>query len=72
VKAATANGGNVVEAPYDIPGVGRTARIADPQGAELCPFKSNEDEPTDALPPRGGLVLERAAHQRSEESNRVL
>jgi uncharacterized protein len=40
VKAAKANGGRVVEAPYDIPDVGRMARIADPQGAELCPFKS--------------------------------
>ena len=54
VKAATANGGKVVEAPYDIPTVGRTARIADPQGAELCPFKSLEGDPADALPPRGG------------------
>src|SRR5215471_13070935 len=31
-KAATANGGKVVEPPHEIPGVGRTARIADPQG----------------------------------------
>ena len=54
VKAATANGGKVVEAPYDIPTVGRTARIADPQGAELCPFRSLEGDPADALPPRGG------------------
>ena len=37
VKAAVANGGKVVEAPYDIPGVGRTARIADPQGASCAP-----------------------------------
>jgi uncharacterized protein len=28
VKATTANGGKVVEAPSEIPGVGRTARIA--------------------------------------------
>jgi predicted enzyme related to lactoylglutathione lyase len=55
VKAATANGGKVVEAPYDIPTVGRTARIADPQGAELCPFKSLEGDPADALPPPGGF-----------------
>jgi len=54
VKAATANGGKVVEAPYDIPTVGRSARIADPLGAELCPFKSLEGDPADALPPRGG------------------
>src|SRR6266851_2567884 len=39
-KAATANGGKVVEAPSDIPGVGRRAGIADPQGAELYLHKS--------------------------------
>jgi predicted enzyme related to lactoylglutathione lyase len=43
----------VVEAPYDIAGVGRTARIADPQGAELCPFRSSEGDPPDALAPAG-------------------
>src|SRR5437660_5304920 len=53
-KAAAANGGRVVEAPYDIPGVGRTARIADPQGAELSPFKNAMGDPADALPPTGG------------------
>jgi predicted enzyme related to lactoylglutathione lyase len=46
-KAAAANGGKVVEAPYEIPGVGRTARIADPQGAELCPFKNATGDPAD-------------------------
>ena len=55
VKAATANGGRVVEAPYDLPGVGRTARIADPQGADLCPFKNAGGDPPDELPPRGGF-----------------
>jgi predicted enzyme related to lactoylglutathione lyase len=47
-KAAAANGGRIIEAPYDIPTVGRTARIADPQGAEICPFKSNGGDPPDA------------------------
>ncbi|MGH3054779.1 MAG: VOC family protein, partial [Gaiellaceae bacterium] len=37
-KAAAANGGKLVESPHDIPGVGRPARIADPLGAEICPF----------------------------------
>jgi predicted enzyme related to lactoylglutathione lyase len=46
-KAAAASGGKVVQAPYDIPTVGRTARIADPQGAEICPFKSNNGDPPD-------------------------
>jgi len=52
VKTAAANGGKVVEAPYEIPGVGRTARIADPQGGHICPFKSNGgDQPDTPNPP---------------------
>ena len=47
VRAAAANGGKVVDAPYEIPGVGRTARIADPQGAEICPFKNAMGDPAD-------------------------
>jgi predicted enzyme related to lactoylglutathione lyase len=47
VKAAAANGGKVVDAPYEIPGVGRTARIADPQGAEICPFKNAMGDPAE-------------------------
>jgi predicted enzyme related to lactoylglutathione lyase len=47
-KAATANGGKVVEAPSDLPGVGRTARIADPLGAELYVFKNATGDPPDA------------------------
>jgi predicted enzyme related to lactoylglutathione lyase len=46
-KAAAANGGRVIDAPYDLPGVGRTARIADPQGAEICPFKNATGDPAD-------------------------
>lgn len=46
-KAAAANGGKVVDAPHDIPGVGRTVRIADPLGAEICPFKSTTGDPAD-------------------------
>jgi predicted enzyme related to lactoylglutathione lyase len=47
VKAAAANGGRVVESPHDLPGVARTARIADPQGAEICPFKNDMGDPPD-------------------------
>jgi uncharacterized protein len=47
VKAAVANGGKVVDAPYEIPGVGRTARIADLQGAEICPFKNAMGDPAE-------------------------
>jgi hypothetical protein len=39
-RAATAHGGKVVKAPFDAPTVGRMARIADPQGAELYLFHS--------------------------------
>jgi len=45
--AVTANGGKVVEAPSEIPGVGRTARIADPQGAEICVFRNASGDPAD-------------------------
>jgi hypothetical protein len=46
-EAAAANGGKVVEAPHDLPGIGRAARIADPQGAELCLFKNDAGDPAD-------------------------
>jgi predicted enzyme related to lactoylglutathione lyase len=46
-KAATANGGKVIRAPYDAPRVGRMARIADPQGAEICLFRSATGDPPD-------------------------
>ena len=52
-KAATANGGKVVEEPHEIPDVGRTARIADPQGAELCPFKNAMGDPADEWATQG-------------------
>ena len=55
-RAAAANGGRVVEAPYDVPGVGRMGRIADPQGAELCLFKSSAGDPPDAPAPPGGWL----------------
>jgi predicted enzyme related to lactoylglutathione lyase len=47
-KAAVANGGKVVEAPDEIPGVGRSARIADPQSAELSLFTSGSGDSPDA------------------------
>lgn len=53
-KATTANGGRVVEAPSEIPGVGRTARIADPQGAEICVFKNASGDPADTPSTRPG------------------
>ena len=47
-KLAAANGGKVVEGPFDIPDVGRTAGIVDPQGAELSLFKNATGDPPDA------------------------
>src|SRR5713226_6623356 len=55
-KAAAANGGKVVEAPSEIPGVGRTARIADPQGAEVSLFKNAMGDPADATQSPGRWV----------------
>jgi predicted enzyme related to lactoylglutathione lyase len=46
-RAAIANGGKVVEPPSSVPGVGRRARIADPQGAELSVFRNDRGDPAD-------------------------
>jgi predicted enzyme related to lactoylglutathione lyase len=54
VEAVTANGGRVVEAPADVPDVGRQARIADPQGAQLCLFRDAKADPPDP-PMTGGM-----------------
>ena len=56
-KATTENGGKVVTPPFDIPAVGRTARIADPLGAELCIIKNENGDPADVENvPTGGWV----------------
>ena len=55
-RAATAHGGKVVSPPADAPGVARIARIADPQGAQLCLFKKVTDDPADGDPPNGGWL----------------
>ncbi len=52
-KAATANGGKVLDQPHDIPTVGREARIADPGGAEIALFKSSNGDPPDAEATQG-------------------
>jgi predicted enzyme related to lactoylglutathione lyase len=46
-RTAAAQGGKVIEPPADLPGVGRSARIADPQGAELCLFRNKDGDPPD-------------------------
>jgi predicted enzyme related to lactoylglutathione lyase len=55
-KIASANGGKVVEAPSEIPNVGRAARIADPQGAELGLLTDARGDKPDAPPPLGGWL----------------
>ncbi len=56
VEKATARGGAVVDPPSDIPGIGRMARIADPQGAELCLITSVNGDTPDAPAPDGGWL----------------
>jgi len=56
VKAAAARGGRVIEPPSDIPSVGRRARIADPQGAEISVFKSTSGDPPDGPVPPGHFL----------------
>jgi predicted enzyme related to lactoylglutathione lyase len=46
-RAAAANGGRVIEGPSDLPGAGRSARIADPQGAVLGLFHRADGDPPD-------------------------
>ena len=48
VAAATKAGGKVVQPASDIPTVGRMARIADPFGAELFLYRSNDGDAADA------------------------
>jgi predicted enzyme related to lactoylglutathione lyase len=55
-KVAAANGGKVVEAPSDLQGVGRRARIADPQGAELGLLTDARGDKPDAPLPLGGWL----------------
>ncbi len=55
-RAAAAHGGRIVQAPMAIPKVGRIARIADPQGAELHLFKSDSGDPPDARATHGRWV----------------
>jgi uncharacterized protein len=68
VKAATAHGGKVIEAPTDVPGVGRRARIADGQGAELCLFKNANGDPPDVPSIPTGRFLWNELHTTDAEA----
>jgi len=56
VNAAMANGGTVLDLPSDLPGVGRKARIADPQGAELGLVTDHRGDKPDAPAPSGNWL----------------
>jgi uncharacterized protein len=49
-SAAERLGGKVLKAPQDIPGVGRFAVLADPQGAAFAVFKPGGSPPPDGAP----------------------
>ena len=68
-KAAAANGGTILEAPSDLAGVGRRARIADPQGAELGLLTDERGDKPDAQVPPGGWVWNEL--QTAEPANAV-
>ncbi len=53
---ARAYGGKVLDAPSDLPGVGRKARIADPQGAELGLLTDARGDKPDAPATSGGWL----------------
>jgi uncharacterized protein len=50
VKAA---GGQVIEAAFDVPTVGRMAKVADPQGATFWVMRGENDEVADGAPAVG-------------------
>jgi uncharacterized protein len=53
-RLAAELGGRVLDQPADVPGAGRMARIADPQGAELYLFRKLTGDPPDGRPTRQG------------------
>jgi hypothetical protein len=55
-SAAAANGGKVLDVPSDLPGIGRRARIADPQGAELGLLTDARGDKSDAPAMFGGWL----------------
>ncbi len=53
VATALENGGRIARSPFDQPGVGRMAAIADPDGAVIWLFRSAKGDPA-PRPPRPG------------------
>ena len=52
-KLAAGQGARVLSEPHDIPGLGREAVLADPQGAVFGLLASSSGDPSDALKPAG-------------------
>lgn len=53
-ERALALGATIAKDPFDIPGVGRSVVLSDPQGALICPFTTGHDYP----PPGGQFIFE--------------
>ncbi|MCG6942358.1 MAG: VOC family protein [Thiohalocapsa sp.] len=56
VAAVHDNGGNVFQAPVEIPERGRVAVVGDPQGAVLTLLQSRDGDPPDRPIPNGGWL----------------
>ena len=55
-NTAVTNGGRILDAPSDLPGVGRRARIGDPQGAELGLLSDARGDKPDVTAASGGWL----------------
>ena len=56
VKSAASHGASVLAAPHDLPGRGREAVLADPQGAVFAVLASSSGDTPDALSPVGDWI----------------
>ena len=70
IHTARQEGGEVLEGPLDLPGRGRFAIIADPQGAVLALLRASGGDPVDApLPTNAWIWSELWAHDTTESGN---
>jgi predicted enzyme related to lactoylglutathione lyase len=53
---AAFSGGEVLVEPRELPGRGKVALIADPEGGRFGVLRSNTGDPPDSLPPQGALL----------------
>lgn len=57
-KAATENGGAILNGPHDIPNIGRMATVRDPQGAVFSLYKDAKGDPVWGKPGAGEFCWE--------------